>query len=112
MSVENINGTPRNHAKALSMWVRPRAYTNGTPYKQEKDINVSTTVCVHNGTLYKQTKKRQCEYDRERTLLEDTTETITWSTVARDKAVVPMSIITALGDRSRTTDSSRSSDLG
>ena len=37
MSVENINGTPRNHAKALSMWVRPRAYTKGTPYKQEKD---------------------------------------------------------------------------
>ena len=56
MSVENINGTPRNHAKALSMWVRPRAYTNGTIYKQEKDINVSTTVCVHNGTLYKQDK--------------------------------------------------------
>ena len=47
MSVENINGTPRNHAKALSMWVRPRAYTNGTPYKQEKDINVSTTESVH-----------------------------------------------------------------
>ena len=57
MSVEKINGTPRNHAKALSMWVRPRAYTNRTPYKQEKDINVSTTVCVHNGTLYKQDKE-------------------------------------------------------
>ena len=27
MSVENINGTPRNHAIALLMWVRPRAYT-------------------------------------------------------------------------------------
>ena len=111
MSVENINGTPRNHAKALSMWVRPRAYTNGTPYKEEKDINVSTTVCVHNGTLYKQDKETSM-WVRERTLLEDTTETITWSTVVRDKAVVPMSIITALGDRSRTTDSSRSSDLG
>ena len=45
MSVENINGTPRNHdqfhiTKALSMWVRPRANTNGTPYKQEKDTSV------------------------------------------------------------------------
>ena len=55
--VENINGTPRNYAKALSMWVRPRADTNGTPYKQEKDINVITTVCVHNGTPYKQDKE-------------------------------------------------------
>ena len=40
MSVENINGTPRNHAKAQSMGVRPRAYTNGTPYKQEKDTSM------------------------------------------------------------------------
>ena len=40
MSVENINGTPRNHAKALSMWARLRAYTNGTPYKQEKDTSM------------------------------------------------------------------------
>ena len=40
MSVENINGTPRNHSKALSMWVRPRAYTNGTPYKPEKDTSM------------------------------------------------------------------------
>ena len=40
MSVENINGTPRNHAKALSMWVRQRANTNGTPYKQEKDTSM------------------------------------------------------------------------
>ena len=46
-----------HHVKAVSMRVRPRAYTNGTPYKQEKDINVSTTVCVHNGTLYKQDKE-------------------------------------------------------
>ena len=30
----------RNHAKALSMRVRPRAYTNGTPYKQEKDTSM------------------------------------------------------------------------
>ena len=40
MSVENINGTPRNHAKALLMWLRPRANTNDTPYKQEKDTSV------------------------------------------------------------------------
>ena len=40
MSVEKINGTPRNHAKALSTWVRPRANTNGTPYKQEKDTSM------------------------------------------------------------------------
>ena len=38
--MENINGTPRNQAKALSMWVRPRAYTKGTPYKQEKDTSM------------------------------------------------------------------------
>ena len=113
MSVENINGTPRNHAKALSMWVRPRAYTNGTPYKQEKDINVSTTVCVQNGTLYKQDKETSMwvrprayttrRHDGDNHMINGRT---------RDKEVVPMSIITALGDRSRTTDSSRSSNLG
>ena len=37
MSVENINGTPR---KSPINVVRPRAYTNGTPYKQEKDTSM------------------------------------------------------------------------
>ena len=37
MSVENINGTPR---KSRINVVRPRAYTNGTPYKQEKDTSM------------------------------------------------------------------------
>ena len=35
-----------HHVKALSMRVRPRAYTNGTPYKQRRT--------------------RQCKYDRVR----------------------------------------------
>ena len=60
------------------------------------------TLTVHHTH---KTKKRQCVYDQERTPV-DTTETITVSTVARDKSLVPMSIITALGDSSRTTDSS------
>ena len=57
MSVENINGTPRNHVKALSMSVRPRAYTNGTPYKQEKDTSMRVRPRAYiNGTPYKQEK--------------------------------------------------------
>ena len=41
----------RNHAKALSMRVRPRAYTNGT---NKRRTQCKYDVCVHNGTPYKQ----------------------------------------------------------
>ena len=69
---------------------------------------MSTTVAWAYTTVHhtNKTKNRQCVYARERTLLEDKTETITGSTVARDKSLVAMSRITALGDSCRTTDSS------
>ena len=66
-------------------------------------IKLWRTLTVHHTN---KTKNRQCVYDRERILLEDMTETITGSMVARHKSLVPMPIITALGDSSRTTDSS------
>ena len=47
------------------MGVQPRAYTNGTPYKQDDKEYVLSTLLVHHLTTQ---KPYQCEYDRVRTL--------------------------------------------
>ena len=68
MSVENINGTPRNHVKALSMSVRPCAYRT-VHHTNKRRTHQLEYDRVRTLTVYHTNKKRthQCKYDRVRT---------------------------------------------